>query len=99
MPARKRSEPIGKRLLKLRRQRKLSLKHMANETGLSTQYITEIEKGEVIPPVAVLLQLSRALEIDSGSSRRGAKRCSHHRKFQCGNKAEANDANLGCQGE
>ena len=63
--ARKRSEPIGKRLLKLRRERKLSLKHMANETGLGTQYITEIEKGEVIPPVAVLLQLSRALEIDS----------------------------------
>jgi transcriptional regulator with XRE-family HTH domain len=65
MPARKTRKPIGKRLLKLRREKKLTLKHMANETGLATQYISKIEKGEVIPPVAVLLQLSRALEIDS----------------------------------
>lgn len=65
MPAKKTRKPIGKRLLKLRREKKLSLKHMANETGLATQYISNIEKGEVIPPVAVLLQLSRALEIDS----------------------------------
>lgn len=59
------SQPIGKRLLKLRRERKLSLKHLANETGLSTQYISDVEKGGVIPPVSVLLQLSRALEVDS----------------------------------
>jgi len=65
MPAKKTGKPIGKRLLKLRREKKLTLKHMANETGLATQYISKIEKGEVIPPVAVLLQLSRALEIDS----------------------------------
>ncbi len=65
MPARKRTQPIGKRLLKLRRERKLTLKHVANETGLSTKYISQVEKGEVTPPVSVLLQLSRALEIDS----------------------------------
>ncbi|RLF56879.1 MAG: XRE family transcriptional regulator [Thermoplasmata archaeon] len=65
MPAKKSGKPIGKKLLKLRREKKLTLKHMANETGLATQYISKIEKGEVIPPVAVLLQLSRALEIDS----------------------------------
>jgi len=38
---------------------------VANETGLSTKYISQVEKGEVTPPVSVLLQLSRALEIDS----------------------------------
>ncbi len=65
MPAKKTRRPIGKKLLKLRREKKLTLKHMANETGLATQYISKIEKGEEIPPVAVLLQLSRALEIDS----------------------------------
>lgn len=59
------SQPIGKRLLKLRREKKLTLKHIANETGLATNYISQVEKGEVIPPVSVLLQLSRALEIDS----------------------------------
>jgi len=65
MPARKKSQPIGKKLLKLRRDRKLTLNHMANETGLSTKMISQVEKGEIIPPVSVLLQLSRALEIDS----------------------------------
>ena len=65
MPSRKSSASIGKKLLKLRRQRKVILKNLANETGLSTTYISQVEKGEVIPPVAVLLQLSRALQIDS----------------------------------
>lgn len=66
MAARKKKQPIGKRLASLRRKKKLTLKHLANETGLSTAYISQIEKGEKIPPVAVILQLSRALEIDSG---------------------------------
>lgn len=57
--------PLGKRILKLRREKKITLKHLANETGLNPKYISEVEKGEVIPPVAVILQLSKALEIDS----------------------------------
>ena len=65
MPARKKTQPIGKRLLKLRRGKKLTLKNLANETGLSTTYISQVEKGELMPPVSVLLQLSKALEIDS----------------------------------
>ena len=65
MAARKKTQPIGKRLLKLRREKKLTLKNVANETGLAPSYISQIEKGEKIPPVSVLLQLSRALEIDS----------------------------------
>jgi len=62
----KKSESIGKKFLKLRRVKKLTLKNIANETGLSPQYISQVEKGEVMPPVSVILQLSRALEIDSG---------------------------------
>ncbi|MGD9074822.1 MAG: XRE family transcriptional regulator [Desulfobacteraceae bacterium] len=66
MPVRKKAQPLGKRLMKLRREKKLSLKNLANETGLTARYISQVEKGEVIPPVSVILQLSRALEIDSG---------------------------------
>ena len=66
MPVRKKTQPLGKRLMKLRREKKLTLKNLANETGLTARYISEVEKGEVIPPVSVILQLSRALEIDSG---------------------------------
>ncbi|MCP4682227.1 MAG: helix-turn-helix domain-containing protein [Desulfobacterales bacterium] len=66
MPNQKKPQPLGKRLMKLRKEKDLTLKHLGNETGLSTSYISRVEKGEVMPPVAVLLQLSRALEIDSG---------------------------------
>jgi len=65
MAARKKRQPFGKRVMKLRRERKLTLKDVANETGLAQAYISSLEKGEVIPPVAVILQLSRALDIDS----------------------------------
>lgn len=65
MPVRKKSQPLGKRLMKLRREKKMTLVHLANETGLTKEYISKVEKGEVIPPVSVILQLSRALEIDS----------------------------------
>jgi transcriptional regulator with XRE-family HTH domain len=65
MPARKKKQPLGKRIQKLRRERKMTLNDMANETGLAKNLISKLEKGEVIPPVAVILQLSRALEIDS----------------------------------
>jgi len=65
MPSAKKGQPIGKRLSKMRREKKLTLKHLANETGLATNFISQVERGEVIPPVSVILQLSRALEIDS----------------------------------
>jgi transcriptional regulator with XRE-family HTH domain len=65
MPARKKILPLGKRLLKMRRERKLTLKNLANATGLTTDRISQIEKGEAIPPIAVILQLSKALGIDS----------------------------------
>ena len=82
MAARKKAQPIGKRLMTLRRKKKLTLKNLANETGLSTIYISQIEKGEKIPPVAVILQLSRALEIDSSMLLREEKRLAGKRSAQ-----------------
>lgn len=60
------SQPFSKRVSKLRKERNMSLNHLANETGLTPAYLAQVEKGEVIPPVSVILQISRALEIDSG---------------------------------
>lgn len=65
MASRKKPQPIGKKLMNLRKKKKLTLKNLGNETGLAIKYISQVEKGEVTPPVSVLLQLSRALEIDS----------------------------------
>lgn len=58
--------PFSRKLTKLRKERGLSLGHLANETGLTPRYLSQVEKGEVTPPVSVILQISRALEIDSG---------------------------------
>ncbi|MEW6665585.1 MAG: XRE family transcriptional regulator [Thermodesulfobacteriota bacterium] len=65
MSAKTRSQPLGKRLMKMRKEKGMTLQHLANETGLTATYIGQVEKGEVIPPVAAILQLSRALQIDS----------------------------------
>ena len=59
--------PVGKRIKQARLKLKMTYDMLANETGFSREYIKEIEGGKVVPPVGSLLQISRALQIDSGS--------------------------------
>ena len=59
-------EPIGKKIKKERLKKKMTLDLVANETGLSIDELKKIETGKKIPPVGTLLQIARALEIDSG---------------------------------
>ena len=66
MAVKKGITPIGKRIKKARLDKKMSLDTMANETGLSKETLTNIEAGEKRPSVGNLLQISRALHIDSG---------------------------------
>ena len=49
MTGTKKDQPIGKRLMKLRKEKKLTLKHLGNETGLNPRFISRVEKGEVMP--------------------------------------------------
>ena len=58
--------PVGKKIKKARTQKKVSFDRLANETGFAVEYLKEIETGKKIPPVGALLQISRALELDSG---------------------------------
>jgi quercetin dioxygenase-like cupin family protein len=69
MPRKKKAAPvpIGKKIKKARTGKKFSLDRVANETGFSIEYLKEVENGKTIPPVGALLQIARALEIDSGS--------------------------------
>jgi quercetin dioxygenase-like cupin family protein len=68
MPRKKKTEfpPLGERIKKARQAKKFTLNHVANHTGCSVDYLKRIESGAVMPPVGTLLQISRALEIDSG---------------------------------
>ncbi|MBI5522556.1 MAG: helix-turn-helix transcriptional regulator [Desulfarculus sp.] len=56
---------LGQRIKRLRTSRQISLETLANETGLAVEQLRRIEEDEMKPPVAVLLTLSRAMEIDS----------------------------------
>jgi transcriptional regulator with XRE-family HTH domain len=62
----KKHRPLGERLKDIRVEKGVSLDFLANETGFSTEYLGGVERGEIMPPVATILRLSRALEIDSG---------------------------------
>jgi quercetin dioxygenase-like cupin family protein len=68
MPRKKKDAeiPIGKKIKKVRTQKKVTYENLANETGFSVDYLKKIEAGKETPPVGTILQLSRALEIDSG---------------------------------
>ncbi len=69
MPRQKKAMPVpvGKKIKKARTSKKITLDHVANETGFSIEYLKKVEAGKAIPPVGALLQIGRALEIDSGS--------------------------------
>ncbi len=73
MPRKKKTAPvpIGKKIKAARTSKKFSLDRVANETGFSIDYLKEIEAGKAMPPVGALLQIARALEIDSGALLRG----------------------------
>lgn len=68
MPKKKKETivPVGKKIKKARTAKKISLDMLANETGYSIDYLKEIEEGGKPPHVGTLLQISRALKIDSG---------------------------------
>ncbi len=68
MPKKKvvKSEPVGKKIKLARTQKKITYDQLANETGFGVDYLKNIESGKEIPPVGALLQISRALELDSG---------------------------------
>ena len=58
--------PIGKKIRKVRLEKKMKLDLVANDTGCSIDYLKRVESGEQIPPVGTLLQIARALQVDSG---------------------------------
>jgi transcriptional regulator with XRE-family HTH domain len=69
MPRKKttKSKPVGAKIKKARTGKKLTLEQVANETGFTPEYLKEIEAGKSMPPVGALLQIARALQIDSGA--------------------------------
>lgn len=54
---------VGHRIRELRKQRKLTLRGLAESCGLSANAISLIERGESSPTVSSLIQLATALDV------------------------------------
>ena len=63
-PEKNHETSFGYRIKQYREGRKLSIKDLAHETGYPADLLEKVEKDEITPPVALVLQLSRTLKID-----------------------------------
>ena len=58
---------FGRRIKKLREDRKLTSQQLASQTGQTPEFIDRVEEDAITPPVSFLLQLARVLDIDPSS--------------------------------
>ena len=54
---------IGLKVRRLRQERRLTLQALSDATGLSKPLLSQIENDQVIPPIATLMRISRALKV------------------------------------
>lgn len=54
---------IGDKIRLLRKEKRLSLAELAQEVGISTSYLSEIERGTVYPSLFILKQLAREVGV------------------------------------
>ena len=57
---------LGQKIKTLRQRKGLTLQQMADKTSLSVPLLSQIESEVVAPPVATLLKISRALNVNIG---------------------------------
>jgi len=58
-------DSVGGKIKNARLTKGVALDFVANETGFSTEYLESVETGGTMPPVGAILQIARALDIDS----------------------------------
>ena len=54
---------IGSKIKKLRSSKNLTLKDLADQTGLSVSLLSQIEHGKISPSLSTLMKLSKVLKI------------------------------------
>lgn len=55
---------LGSKIRELRLKKNYTLQDVAAKTGLSKPFLSQIENDHVVPPVATLLRLARALNVN-----------------------------------
>jgi transcriptional regulator with XRE-family HTH domain len=58
-------EELGRRIRKLRTDRRLTLKQVEHSSGLSATHLSEIERGRTSPTIGALVRIARALDKDA----------------------------------
>lgn len=58
-------EELGRRIRKLRLERRMTLKQVEHASGLSATHLSEIERGRTSPTIGALVRIARALEKDA----------------------------------
>ncbi len=57
---------IGRKIRELRKKSGLILQDLSDRTGLSKPLLSQIEKEVVSPPIATLLKISKAFNVNIG---------------------------------
>lgn len=58
---------VGDKIRQMREKLKLDFAQLSQKTGFEIEYLKDLENGKVAPPVGTLIQISRALAVDSAS--------------------------------
>ncbi len=57
-------DELGRRIRRLRSERRMTLKQVESVSGLSATHLSEIERGRTSPTIGALVRIARALEKD-----------------------------------
>ena len=87
--ARKRAESqsLGDRIRAMREKLQVDLEGFALRTGYAPDYLRQIEEGKTAPPVGTLIQISRALAVDSAALLAEDKKKERRRSYRKRTKA------------
>jgi len=58
---------VGGRIARSRAERRMTLERLAQLTGFTKGYLSKIENGRKVPPIATLSRIARALHTEIGS--------------------------------
>jgi transcriptional regulator with XRE-family HTH domain len=57
------AEIFGRRLRELRLARSLTQEQLAETAGITSTYTSDLERGEKVPSLTIVLRLARALDV------------------------------------
>jgi quercetin dioxygenase-like cupin family protein len=81
------AQSLGEKVRAMRKKLKMDLDQLADKTGYKADYLEEIEEGKLSPPVGALIQISRALAMDSATLLAEDKKVERRRNYRKRTKA------------